>query len=267
MPSNDSANNITNINPTTKTGIITRNEGETITEFLIRGNKRHIKQKPEGFYTGHKTQQPKILIHHCSDSREIVNFIFDMHPELGKIFEIENAGNVIDGSITAISALVYATKHFPIERVYVMGHSLCGAISAAASDHNNEKNKVDWPIKALLNILQNTIEITKYIVKQETGIELQTEDLLKPENEKFLRWAEEINIDYQCEFYRQVLNSIGITNIPVIGLYHDISGSFGGRKGKVYIVDGEDQLIKRPPLFEDGEDTIKKCVPYKKARQ
>ena len=104
-----------------------------------------------------------------------------MHPELGKIFEIENAGNVIDGSITAISALVYATEHFPIEKVYVQGHSLCGAITAAASDYKNKENKVSWPIKSLLNILQNPIEITKYIVKQETGMELETGDLLKPE--------------------------------------------------------------------------------------
>lgn len=71
-------------------------------------------------------QHPFAAIICCADSRLVPEFVFDQHP--GSLFEIRNAGNVVDEDVLA--SVEYAVEHLHVPLVVVMGHSKCGAIQA-----------------------------------------------------------------------------------------------------------------------------------------
>jgi carbonic anhydrase len=73
-----------------------------------------------------KGQHPFAAILCCSDSRVCPEFIFDQGP--GSLFEIRNAGNVVDDDVMA--SLEYAVEHLHVRVVLVLGHKGCGAIKA-----------------------------------------------------------------------------------------------------------------------------------------
>ena len=101
---------------------------------LIEG----IQEFRETYYAEHQElfeslahgQKPKFLFVTCSDSRIDPNLI--THSEIGELFVIRNAGNIIPpfGSANGGegAALEYAINALGIERIIVCGHSHCGAM-------------------------------------------------------------------------------------------------------------------------------------------
>ncbi|MFO0792294.1 MAG: carbonic anhydrase [Pirellulales bacterium] len=71
-------------------------------------------------------QHPIAAVLCCADSRVSPEFIFDQAP--GTLFEIRNAGNVVDDDV--IASIEYAVEHLHVPVVVVMGHYKCGAIQA-----------------------------------------------------------------------------------------------------------------------------------------
>ena len=71
-------------------------------------------------------QHPFAAVVCCSDSRVCPEFIFDA--SAGSIFEIRNAGNVVDDDVLA--SLEYAVEHLHVPLIVVVGHKGCGAIQA-----------------------------------------------------------------------------------------------------------------------------------------
>lgn len=105
---------------------------------LLDGNNRYINQKlnhPNQTIERRKDivkgQKPFAIILSCSDSRVPPEIIFDQG--LGDLFVIRVAGNVLD--TTVIASAEYATEHLGVQLLVVLGHSKCGAVSAAVSDH------------------------------------------------------------------------------------------------------------------------------------
>jgi len=76
-----------------------------------------------------KGQHPFAAILCCSDSRVVPEFIFDQRP--GSIFEVRNAGNVVDDDVMA--SLEYAVEHLHVPLIVILGHKGCGAIEAVCS--------------------------------------------------------------------------------------------------------------------------------------
>jgi carbonic anhydrase len=72
-------------------------------------------------------QKPFAVILTCSDSRVGPEIFFDQR--LGDIFVVRNAGNVADQ--TALGSIEYAVEHLGSPLVVVVGHSKCGAVTAA----------------------------------------------------------------------------------------------------------------------------------------
>jgi len=103
---------------------------------LIDGNKRYIAQKlthPNQTTDRRmeivKGQKPFAAILSCSDSRVPPEVIFDQG--LGDLFVIRVAGNVLD--TTTIASAEYAAEHLDVSILVVLGHSKCGAVTAAVS--------------------------------------------------------------------------------------------------------------------------------------
>ncbi len=72
-------------------------------------------------------QNPFAVILCCSDSRVPPEVVFDQG--LGDLFVVRVAGNVADG--IGIASIEYAAEHLGTHLVVVMGHSRCGAVTAA----------------------------------------------------------------------------------------------------------------------------------------
>ena len=105
-------------------------------ERLHQGNQRYVNlARTQSTDTAHdaelrqhtaREQHPFAAIIACSDSRVCPEFIFDQRA--GNLFEIRNAGNVIDEDV--MGSVEYAVEHLHIGLVLVLGHKGCGAIKA-----------------------------------------------------------------------------------------------------------------------------------------
>ena len=82
-------------------------------------------------YTSKYGQHPYAVIVSCSDSRVIPESIFSAG--IGDLFVIRVAGNVIDN--TQLGSIEYATEHLGCKLVVVLGHTGCGAVSAALNEN------------------------------------------------------------------------------------------------------------------------------------
>jgi len=95
-----------------------------------------------------KGQKPRATVVTCSDSRVHTNML-DKTPE-GDLFMIRNIGNQL---ATAKGSVQYGVNHLGSSLLLFIGHSRCGAISAAGGDYST----LEDPIKKELD----TINITK----------------------------------------------------------------------------------------------------------
>lgn len=71
-------------------------------------------------------QHPFAAVLTCSDSRLCPEFIFDQ--KAGSMFEVRNAGNLVDEDVLA--SFEYAAEHLHVPLFVVLGHKGCGAIEA-----------------------------------------------------------------------------------------------------------------------------------------
>jgi len=76
-----------------------------------------------------KGQSPFAIIVGCSDSRVGPEVVFDQG--LGDLFVIRTAGNVVDD--VALGSIEYAADHLGAPLILVLGHTRCGAVSAAVA--------------------------------------------------------------------------------------------------------------------------------------
>ena len=113
---------------------------------LIEGNERFVRGEAR-FPTVQKDilaelakgQQPYATILGCSDSRVPPELVFDAG--FGELFIVRVAGNVISAEI--MGTLQYAGMHLQTPLFVVMGHSGCGAVSAALATQEHGASHPD----------------------------------------------------------------------------------------------------------------------------
>ena len=103
---------------------------------LLEGNARFVVHKEthpdaslERRHELVKGQHPYAIIVGCADSRVPPELLFDSG--LGDLFVIRDAGNVVDSVI--LGTIEYAVEHLGVKLVVVLGHELCGAVTAAVN--------------------------------------------------------------------------------------------------------------------------------------
>lgn len=107
---------------------------EEAKQALIEGNKRFLEGKhidhpllDEMQITSNKGQFPHTVVLGCIDSRATSEQIFDLG--IGDIFNTRIAGNVIDSDV--LGSLEFSCKLAGAKLVLVLGHTNCGAVTAA----------------------------------------------------------------------------------------------------------------------------------------
>ena len=81
--------------------------------------------------TADSGQHPYAIVIACSDSRVIPEAIFSAG--VGDLFVIRVAGNVLDNH--QLGSIEYAASHLDANVIVMLGHTRCGAVSAAISGH------------------------------------------------------------------------------------------------------------------------------------
>lgn len=139
---------------------------------LKEGNKRFIKNQvihPDESLERKKEmlkgQHPFVVILSCSDSRVPPELIFDQG--IGDIFEIRNAGNVLNNHV--IGSIEYAVMHLGVKLVVIMGHQDCGAVAATLSGAKETKF-----IQALEDSIMPAIEDCK-----KKGLEVNSDNVVR----------------------------------------------------------------------------------------
>jgi carbonic anhydrase len=94
-------------------------------------------------------QKPLATILGCSDSRVPPELVFDQG--FGDLFVVRVAGNVIAADVVA--SLDYAARHLGTRLFVVMGHTGCGAVTAAL-DAKLKKAKEPERIEALVKLIE-----------------------------------------------------------------------------------------------------------------
>jgi len=79
-------------------------------------------------------QHPHAIVLSCADSRVAPEIIFDQG--LGDLFDVRVAGNVAGD--TEVASIEYAAAHLHTPLLVVMGHQMCGAVTAAAEAQEPE---------------------------------------------------------------------------------------------------------------------------------
>jgi carbonic anhydrase len=126
---------------------------------LMSGNERYVRnaasrpdQTPARRTQLALSQHPFAVILGCSDSRVAPEIIFDQG--LGDLFVVRVAGNVIDDE--GLGSLEYAVEHLHAPLIVVLGHTKCGAVTAAVSGE-----PAPGHIRAVVHALKPAVEATK----------------------------------------------------------------------------------------------------------
>ncbi|MFD1294882.1 carbonic anhydrase family protein [Lutibacter holmesii] len=105
-------------------------------DILVQGNKRFAENlkaqrnlQDQVFETS-KGQFPFAVILSCIDSRVPAELVFDQG--IGDIFSVRVAGNVVNKDV--LGSMEYACKVAGSKIVVVMGHTKCGAVTAACKN-------------------------------------------------------------------------------------------------------------------------------------
>lgn len=112
-------------------------------------------------------QTPYAVVITCSDSRVAPEVLF--HTTMGELFTIRTAGNVVDKY--EIGSVEYGVEHLGAPLVVVMGHSDCGAVSAAIC------GEAEGSIQNIIDEIAPSVAEAKKTETDESAIAAMTEDL------------------------------------------------------------------------------------------
>jgi carbonic anhydrase len=131
---------------------------------LFSGNGNFLKKSDKNLMAElSKGQHPYAVVVTCSDSRVAPEIIFDEN--LGKIFVVRTAGNVVDE--IALGSIEYAVEHLHVPLVIVMGHQSCGAVKAAIE----AKGEPEGNIGAILKQIAPAVKKVRSSAKADENIE------------------------------------------------------------------------------------------------
>ena len=124
---------------------------------LVEGNKRFVQNSKadrnlkEQVLETSKGQYPFAVILSCIDSRVPAELVFDQG--IGDIFSVRVAGNIVNEDV--LGSIEYACKVAGSKIVVVMGHTKCGAVTAAC------QNVALGNITSLLSKIKPAVEFIK----------------------------------------------------------------------------------------------------------
>jgi carbonic anhydrase len=137
----------------------------TAPEALARlrdGNRRFVASRTTGSAAAHAArradlvagQAPFAILLGCSDSRVPAELVFDQG--FGDLFVIRVAGNIVAPSL--VGSVEFAASTFGTRLVVVMGHSRCGAVTAALDELRGGATTQSKNLRAIVDRIRPALE-------------------------------------------------------------------------------------------------------------
>jgi len=196
---------------------------------LLQNNSAHARRFESQFDDLQDAQRPHAVTVCCSDSRVLQDQMWG-NDVPGHLFTCSNIGNRVvqrtDTGDVVSGDVLYPVCHTGTELVIVIGHTGCGAITAAY-DGLTEGGSEPAGISHCLELLTPHLE---------AGVESLPSDLDRTEAVNRLV---EYNVDRQIDRL-ETSDDIPAT-VTAIGVVYDFQDIYSGRRGEVHIinVDGE----------------------------
>jgi len=204
---------------------------DTVLAELLAGNDRHAESLPDDHFAAVQDgQRPRAVAVCCSDSRVAQRGMWDV-TEPGWLFTPSTVGNQVwdrvDGERVVDGSVHYPVAYAGTEVAVVVGHTGCGAVTAAleavregAADHPPGIRK--W------------VEELRPVV--EAGLD---DERVDPDGDASLvDQLVEFNVDRQVAFLRA---SDAFADVVTYGFVYDFQRTYGDVDGRAYLVnaDGE----------------------------
>lgn len=162
-------------------------------------------------------QRPFAIVLSCSDSRVPTEIIFNQL-NLGSLFIVRNAGNVIDGA--ALGSIEYGVEQLGALLIIVLGHERCGAITATIDSILTHSPEQHGHIKTIINAISPAAEnvlhknnIDSIIINEDKKIDIINETV--KENIRIV-----IKTLYEKSHIITAAASLG--KIKIVGAYYDL---------------------------------------------
>jgi carbonic anhydrase len=221
---------------------------------LLAGNASHVEELADDYFEGVRAgQHPDVVTVCCSDSRVPQERMWGIDRP-GAVFTPSNIGNQVwdvdDGERIVDGGVLYPIHHAGTEIATVVGHTGCGAVTAAYQVATGGDRPGPQGVGKWVDLLVPVVE---------EGLE---SDLVDDEadEERVVNQLVEYNVDYQAQFLRES------TDVPddvtVYGFVYDFQGVYGDEYGRAYLVnyDGEthpEEITKRiPEEYEEATRSL-----------
>lgn len=203
----------------------------TLADILER-NARHVDSlSPSFFESVQDVQEPAAVSVCCADSRVSQEAMWDVQ-EPGWLFTPSTIGNQVwdvhDGERVVDGSVLYPIEYTGTKVMLIVGHTGCGAISAALDALEDDESEKPAGVGKRLDLLAPVIG---------DGL---ADDRLDPDREvSLVDQLVEYNVDKQIEFL-QTQAEIPV-DTSLFGFVYDFQGVYGDVPGRAYLVnvDGE----------------------------
>jgi len=200
-------------------------------EALLSGNAAHVESLPDDYFAAvQEGQAPEVVSVCCSDSRVPQDGMWSVD-EPGWLFSASNIGNqawdhhegerVVDGS------LLYPVVYASTRTVAVVGHTSCGAVTAAyravTGEGGDHPPGIAKSVDALVPVVEDGLEAARVDETAPDGVVIDQ--------------LVEYNVDRQVAFLR------GAAEIPddatVLGFVYDFQRVYDDAPGRAYLINYE----------------------------
>ena len=203
----------------------------TLSELFER-NARHVESLSASHFDAVQTEQhPAVVSVCCSDSRVSQEGMWATE-EPGWLFSVGNIGNQVtdrvDGTDTVCGDVLYPIRFTDTETAVVVGHTGCGAVTAALEAvRSDEPSDLPPGIETRVESLRPSVE---------AGLD---DDRTDPDDADVVNQLVEYNVDRQVESLRT--NRWVPESVTVFGFVYDFQGVYDDVPGRCYLVnrDGE----------------------------
>ncbi|MBK7491473.1 MAG: carbonic anhydrase [Nitrosomonas sp.] len=199
-----------------------------IIQHILESNEVFVKNSTSEYFKPFiHSQNPMATMVTCADSR-LHTHALDVHPD-GDLFLVRNIGNQVS---TAEGSVEYGVRHLHTPVLFIIGHSSCGAVEAAMSDHS----KIEPSIKRELD----TMKVVGTKANDATEV----------------RRSVEANVNHQVSYaLTKFADEIKKGSLTVIGGIYDFKNEYNQGSGRLVLINING---------ETNPDVIQKVQPISK---
>lgn len=219
---------------------------ETSLADLLERNDRHVDSLSDTHFDDVQiSQEPAAVSVCCSDSRVSQEGMWSVN-EPGWLFTVGNIGNqawdIHDGERVPSGDVLYPIQYTNTNVAAVVGHTGCGAVTAALDSVQTEEPEELAPgIEARIDPLRPVVEAG-----------LDDDRISEGSMSGLVNQLVEYNVDRQVEFLRAA-RAVPET-VTVLGFVYDFQEVYGDAGGRCYLVnyDGKTELEQLRETVAEG---------------